>query len=144
MCAMWTLTDGCPGFMKNLFKDLGIAIPPNLRNLDVVMGWPAKAVDMLASRVRMSGFVLPGGNLDAFGIPDIVGGVDDFAGLVDESTTSALIHATAFILTTKGDAARGEPEVVFTVHDAFSATGKWSSARRGLEAGLVVMATDRT
>lgn len=129
--------------MKNLFRDLGIAIPPNLRNLDVVMGWPAKSVDALASRIRMSGVVLPRGNLDAFGIPDLINGVDDFAGLVDEGTMSALIHASAFILTTTGDPARGEPEVVFTVHDAFTATGKWSDARRGLEAGLVVMATDQ-
>ena len=129
--------------MKNLFKDLGIAIPPNLRNLEVVMGWPAKTVDMLASRVRMSGFVLPGGDLDGFGIPDMVSGTGDFAGLVDEATTSALIHATAFILTTPGDPAAGEPEVVFSVHDAFTATGKWSARRRGLEAGLVVLSTDQ-
>lgn len=129
--------------MKNAFRDLGIAIPPALRDLDAVVGWPAKAVDMLAARVRMAGVALPGGDLDRFGIPDLISSVDDFAGMVDEATVSALIHASAFILTTAGNTTAGEPPVVFTVYDGFSATGRWSSARRGLESGLVVADTDR-
>ena len=89
--------------MKHAFRDLRIAIPPMLRDLEAVVGWPAKAVDMLAARVRVAGVALPGGDLDAFGIPEMIGGVDDFAGLVDEATTSALIHASAFVMTTLGD-----------------------------------------
>lgn len=130
--------------MKHAFRDLRIAIPPMLRDLEAVVGWPAKAVDMLAARVRVAGVALPGGDLDAFGIPEMIGGVDDFAGLVDEATTSALIHASAFIMTTLGDSSRGEPPVVFTVHDGFSATGEWSKARRGLETGLVVADVDKS
>lgn len=129
--------------MKHAFRDLGIAIPPALRDLDAVVGWPAKSVDMLAARVRMAGVALPGGDLDAFGIPDLISSVDDFAGMVDEATVSALIHASAFILTSAGNAASGEPPVTFTVYDGFSATGRWSPARRGLRSGLVVSDMDR-
>lgn len=92
--------------MKNLFRDLGIAIPPNLRNLEVAMGWQAKAVDVLARRVRMDAMVLPGGDIDTYGIPTLME-TSDLVGLSDEATVSALIHATAFILTSDPALAQG-------------------------------------
>ena len=38
-------------------KELGISVPPHLRNLEQVVGWPAKAVDSLANRSQFDGFV---------------------------------------------------------------------------------------
>lgn len=127
--------------MKNGFRDLGIAIPPHLRDLEVVMGWPAKAVDALARRVRMDGVALPGASVDEYGLNDLVEEVDLYS-LVDEATTAALIHGCAFVLTRAGDQQGGEPELVVTVHDAFSATGIWNPAIRGLSAALVVLDVD--
>lgn len=46
---------------KNPLKDLGIAIPPMLKNLNAVIGWPAKAVDSLAVRSRFNGCVFSDG-----------------------------------------------------------------------------------
>ena len=42
--------------MRNRIKDLGIAIPGPLKNMSLVVGWPAKAVDCLAIRSRFDGF----------------------------------------------------------------------------------------
>lgn len=118
--------------MQNAFRDLGIAIPPNLRNLEVAMGWPAKAVDQLANRLRFEGFVLPGGDLDPFGV-DEVWTANRMGALVPQATTSALIHGAAFVVTTPGPAGP-----VITVHDAMHATGLWDAAGRELRAALVV------
>ena len=124
--------------MRNLFRDLGIAIPPNLRNLEVAMGWPAKAVDALARRVRLDGFVLPGGDVDAFGIPQIL--ADNRMDVeLPQAMTSSLIHSVAFIATTLGDVAAGEPEVLMSVYDARSATGTWDPVRRRLSSFLGVV-----
>lgn len=122
--------------MHNLFRNMGIAIPANLRNLEVAMGWPAKAVDMLARRVRMSGFVLPGHEIGDFGIPEIVAG-SNLLGFSHQATVSALIHATAFVAVSGG---RGDARI--TVHDANQATGLMGPAGRLAWALLVDEADD--
>jgi hypothetical protein len=127
--------------MKNLFRDLGISIPPGLRNLEVAMGWPAKAVDLLARRIRMDGFVLPGGDVGAWGIPEIWRD-NRMESEAPQAHVSALIHTPAFIATSLGDVASGEPEVLLTVQDASSATGIWDVARRGLKAYVAILAAD--
>lgn len=40
----------------NALKDLGIAIPPPLKSVEVVAGWPAKAVDSMVDRNQLFGF----------------------------------------------------------------------------------------
>ncbi|MBR2065477.1 MAG: hypothetical protein IJ983_00115, partial [Kiritimatiellae bacterium] len=40
---------------KNRLKDFGISTPPKLRNTDVCVCWPKKAVDALAIRSRLDG-----------------------------------------------------------------------------------------
>jgi hypothetical protein len=127
--------------MHNLFRDLGIAIPPQLRRIEVAMGWPAKAVDDLAKRVRHQGFVIPGGDVADWGIPDMWA-ENHMETELPAGITSALIHSPAFIATTLGDIASGEPQVLFTMHDARSATGVWDWTRRSLSSVLLVMSTD--
>src|SRR5690606_23919523 len=56
---------------KQGLRDLGIAIPPQMKTVETVLGWPAKSVDMLARRVVLEGLVLPDGDIDAFGWADI-------------------------------------------------------------------------
>ena len=41
----------------NALKDLGIAIPPPLKTVEVVVGWPAKAVDSMIDRTTLQGFI---------------------------------------------------------------------------------------
>ena len=44
--------------------NLGIALPKDLKNLDVGCNWGQKAVDVLAARSMFDGFVGSGGNTD--------------------------------------------------------------------------------
>ena len=40
---------------KNELKDLGYALPPIAKDIEMVVGWPAKAVEALANRVVLDG-----------------------------------------------------------------------------------------
>lgn len=46
---------------KNTLKSLGIAIPVELEGINVVLGWPYKAVAALAKRCVLTGFATPSG-----------------------------------------------------------------------------------
>lgn len=120
----------------NDLKDLGIAIPPRLRDVEVAMGWPARGVDLLSRRVRLEEFVLPGGDPADYGI-DVIWRDNRLDTTVQMAQTSALISSVAFILTYLGDPSVGEPEVVVTPVDAEHATGLWHPAAGRLGAGLV-------
>lgn len=52
-------------------RDLGIAIPPHLRDLEAAIGWPAMAVDVLGERLAHDGWIIPGERGDR-GIEEIV------------------------------------------------------------------------
>lgn len=47
---------------KNVLKSLGIAIPVELEGINVVLGWPYKAVTALAKRCVLTGFATPSGS----------------------------------------------------------------------------------
>lgn len=126
---------------KSFFKSLGIAVPPNLEMLDAVLGWPAKAVDVLARRIHLEGFVLPGGDVDSLGIPAMWRD-NRMRVEVPQATTSALLHSCAFVATTTGDTAAGEPEILITTLAADVSTGLWDPRRRCLSAGLGILDMD--
>lgn len=125
---------------KNLIKDLGIAIPPEMVNIEMVLGWPAKAVDGLARRNKMDGFVIPGGSSLEMGI-DSMWNANDMDIEAPQAHTSAYIHSCAFVATTKGDVASGEPDVLITTRSAMSGTALWDRRRRRLSAHLAIVDT---
>ena len=126
---------------KNILKDLGIAIPPDMVNLDMVLGWPAKAVDGLARRNRMDGFVIPGGSSADLGI-DAMWNANNMTIEAPQAHTSAYIHSCAFVATTEGDTASGEPAVLITSRSAMFGTGIWDPRRRRLSSFLSIVDTD--
>ncbi|NIL86525.1 hypothetical protein RhoFasGS6_03929 [Rhodococcus fascians] len=128
---------------KYLFKDLGIATPPQLRNFEAVLGWPAKAVDTLARRCNLDDFVLPDASATDFGI-DLLWEDNSLDIESHQAHTSALIHSVVFIATTLGDVQSGEPEVLITARDAMTGTGLWDTRRRALKAALSVVDSDET
>lgn len=126
----------------NTLKDLGIAIPPSLKTVEVVVGWPAKAVDSMSRRTVLEGFTSSsdGGELDA-----LVAQITEDNRLESEAAaahTSALIHSCAFGFVHIGDEAAGEPPVLLTVRSAEDATGTWDRRRRGLVNALSVSDVD--
>jgi hypothetical protein len=126
----------------NVLKDLEIAIPPHLTDLELVLGWPAKAVDVLARRCKLDGFVVPGSDDDPFGVKDLWRGNDMHIEL-PQTLTSALVHSCAFLSVTKGDPDEGEPEVLISSHSALYASGLWDARRRRLRAALTITDMDQ-
>lgn len=126
---------------KNALRDLGISIPPQLKTMEAVLGWPAKSVTALSARCNFDGFVIPGGDQDPFDLGGLL--VDNNMDVeLPQATSSSLIHAVSFLTATPGDAASGEPEVLLLARSAKDATGIWDRRTRSLRAGLSVMDTD--
>ncbi len=123
---------------RNAVRDLGISTPPSMRRVATVLGWPAKAVDVLARRCNLDGFVIPGGNADDLGIPELWA-ANNLDVEAPQAGVSSLIHACAFLVATLGDQEAGEPAVVITARDAMSGTGLRDPRRRTLSAFLSVI-----
>ena len=126
---------------KVLLKDLGISIPPQLRRMDSVLGWPAKTVDVVADRIQFEKFVHPEEGENPFGLDEIVEG-NRFEAEFTQAVSSSLTHACAFVTVSKGDTSVGEPEILWLTRSAYSATGLWDRRRRALSAGLTVTGED--
>lgn len=117
---------------KNATQQLGGQLtPPALRNLGLVLGWPAIAVDTLNRRCTLEGFT---DQLD-LGVDDVFreNWLPTESGQAD---VSSLIHGTAFLVNTLGDTTAGEPEALITSRDALTGTGLWSGRSRRLESFL--------
>ncbi|WP_342800981.1 phage portal protein [Nocardia sp. No.11] len=129
---------------KNVLRSLGVAIPPEIaEKTETVVGWPEKAVEGLAHRIRHDGFVIPGESAEDMGINDMWS-----ANRMDleapQAQISAFIHACAFLATTQGDVQSGEPDVLITARSALSGTGIWDPRRRRLSAALSIVAFDES
>lgn len=126
---------------KNAVRDLGISTPPAFRKIATVLGWSSKAVDILNRRCNLDGFVLPSqvaqDDVDALWRDNWLDSEAPQAGV------SSLIHAAAFLVTTQGDTAAGEPPVLITAKDAMSGTGIWDRRRRSLSSFLSILEVDQ-
>jgi hypothetical protein len=126
---------------RNAVRDLGISTPPNFRRIATVLGWSAKAVDILNRRCKLEGFDVPGLNAADFGW-DELWHANRLAAEAPQAGVSSLIHATAFLVTTLGDTQSGEPPVLITARDALSGTGDWDPRRRALRSFLSIFERD--
>lgn len=124
--------------MKNKVKDLGIAIPDPLKNMSLVVGWPAKAVDCLAVRSRFNGFTFSD-NQD-HGLRDLLE-QNQFTLLYRQAVTDELINSCSFITVSKGG--QNEPDIVLNVYSAVDAAGVWDRRRKRIRAGLTVVDTEK-
>jgi Phage portal protein, SPP1 Gp6-like len=127
---------------KNAWRTLGIAFPPYLANrVAVVLGWSAKAVDVLNRRCRLEGFYVPGMESSSLGV-DALWEDNLLASEASQAGVSSLIHSVSFLVVTQGDTAAGEPPVLIAAKDALSGTGAWDARRRALRSFLSVIDTD--
>lgn len=129
--------------MRNVLKDLEISIPPHMKDVETVFGWAEKAVDLLATRIRLDGFVLADSEVgdDDYGIGEIFR--DNRLRIESgQATRSSLIHSCSFLTASKGDTANGEPEVLVTARSARYATGIWSPRLRRLTSAIAIMDSD--
>lgn len=114
-------------------------VPEQYFKLGVVLGWSAKAVDILARRCNLDSFVWPDGDIKSLGYKEVwddnMFGAESSSGVV-----SSLIHGPAFLINTWGSA--GEPEALIHVKDAMSATGDWNPRSRRLDNLLSIIDRD--
>lgn len=126
---------------KNALLDFGISLPPKMRNIDVVLGWPFKAVNTLGARCQFDRFVSPSGEEDPYGVNALFVESGGDATL-PQAITSALTHAVSFLTVTPGDTSAGEPEVLILPKSAAEATGLWDARTQSLSDGLSILSTD--
>lgn len=118
---------------KNKLKNLAIAVPDSMSAIDEVVGWPQKAVDVLANRVRFDGFVTTDGNdRDPLGLSDALDR-SDFTTILPEAIRSALIHSCSFV-----NVAGSGSDVQLFFCSALYETGIWDAQRHALRAALAI------
>lgn len=122
----------------NALKDLGIAIPPPLKTVEVVVGWPAKAVDSMIDRTILQGFVSTSGSVAMDALLGDLWEANRLAVEAPAAHTSALIHSCAFVFLSRGVVSEGEPEVMVATKSAEDASAIWDQRRRRVKAALSV------
>lgn len=117
---------------KNVLKDFGISIPPQLRDVETVVGWPKKAVDSMAVRCRFDGFTATDDALQA-----TLNAIDSRSRLrvkYRQATESTLIHSCSFA--TVGLDNAGKSRIDF--YSAEDAAARWDDAAGRIAYGMVV------
>lgn len=117
-------------------RDLGISVPPNLRRMEQVIGWPAKAVDALANRSQFDGYVSTDAAVDA-ALASVVAS-NGLKRRYCKAVKSELKHSCAFLAVTARD---GAP--VIGAYPATAAAALWSGSLDRIKAGMVVVDRDR-
>jgi len=126
---------------KRAIRQVGTVIPPQYYRLGIVLGWSAKAVDILARRCNLDGFVWPDGDLGDLGGSD-VWETNNLSAEVSSALVSSLIHGVSFLVNTQGDTDMNEVASLIHVKDALDATGIWNARRRSLDSLVSVVARD--
>lgn len=116
---------------RNRLKDLGISTPPELLNLEVVVGWPNKAVMALATRSRFDGFTAGDEGLQA---------------MLDGINRRSRLH-TKYRQTVEAEGVYGcsfatvgmtEQGARIDMWDAEHATARWDDAKGHIAYGMTV------
>ena len=121
---------------KNRLKDLNISIPPRLKSVEAVVGWPGTAISILEERLDFEGYI----GADTLGLNDIYRNndldVEASLGHID-----SLIYGTSFIVVGKGR--DGEPDPLITIESPKRMTGIYDLRIRRLSSALAVTRDDK-
>ncbi|OBH04517.1 portal protein [Mycobacterium sp. E1747] len=128
---------------RRAINQVGTIIPPQYYKLAIVLGWSAKAVDTLADRCNLDGFVWPDGDLGSVGFQEVYD-KNYFGTEINSAITQSLLHGVSFLINTVGDTSIGEPAGCIHVKDARNATGTWDARGRRLDNLLSVTSRDQS
>ena len=117
---------------KNVLKDFGISIPPQLLNVETVVGWPQKAVDALAVRSRFDGFTA--GDAETQSMLDGIVYRSRLRVKYRQAAQSALIHSCCFATVTVD--ADMQPRI--DLYSAEQAAARWDMAQGRIAYGMVI------
>lgn len=119
------------------FRDLGIALPPQLKRAKTVLGWAMQAVRKPALRTQFEGLRLPGSD-DPFGLDEILAR-NSFALEYGQAVVSAYTHGVSLVTVGKG--APGEVGVQIQAHSAESSAASWDRRNRRIKSAVTVSST---
>lgn len=123
---------------ENPFKDLGIAMPPQLRNAKFYLSWAAMTVRRPSLRVQFDGLHLPGTD-DPFDLGRVFK-ANNFSLEFQQAVTGANKHSVSFMTVAKGD--NGEAPAQIIGHSAESSAGIWNRRKRRMDALLTITDVD--
>lgn len=108
---------------KKRLDNVGFSVPPRMVDFQTPIGWASKAIKVPGSRVRPDGFTLPRESGLLAELDEIF--EDNYLAAVERmAIESSLEHSVAFVFSTPGDEALGEPEVVVAARTALEATAE--------------------
>jgi hypothetical protein len=116
---------------KNKLKDLRISIPPQLTNVETVVGWAGTAVDVLEERLDFEGYL----NGEVLGLNDIFR-ANELDLESSQAHKDALIYGTGFVVVGRGMA--GEADPLITIESPKKMTAVYDSRTRKVSAALLV------
>lgn len=120
---------------KNQVRQVASILPPQYRSLSLVVGWSAKAVDLLARRCNLDGFTWTSGDLAALGAGE-VWRENALGAQTNQGIVSSLIHSATIVTTSVG--VEGEPDALMQYHSALDSTGVWDARTQRLSSALIV------
>lgn len=121
---------------RNKLHDLGYSLPPIAKDVEIVVGWPEKAIEGLANRVVLDGITTQDGSDLSKQVSDLLD-ANDLAQTAENAHTDALVHSCSFIAALQGEPDRGEPAAIIQEFPADIATGTWDSRIHGLTEALL-------
>lgn len=113
---------------EQLVRDLGISVPPQLKGLHTVIGWPRIGVEALEARLDLEAFRWADGG-DSSDLADIVEAND----LLDESSlahTDALIYGREYLAVGSGDCGTDDCPPLISVESPLDMTLLWDARIR--------------
>lgn len=121
---------------EQAFKDLGIALPPQLKRANHVLGWATQAVRKPAMRSQFEGLRLPGSD-DPFELSETFS-QNNFDLGFSQAILGAYTHGVSLVTVTPGESALGEPGVLIHSHSADESSMLWDGSHRRLAAAMTV------
>ena len=124
--------------MHNDLVDLGISIPPKLKNLSAACGWGKKCVDVMVEHSKFDGFTTL--NEEAQSTLDRICRRNSLRALYRKATTSALEQCFALYFVSKDESDRAR----VTAYPARVCGCTWDDAHGCLEAALFVVSMKKS
>lgn len=126
---------------RNELKDIGYSLPPIAKDIEIVVGWPEKAIQALANRVVLDGITTSDGSELNSRVSDLMD-ANDLRNTASSAHTDALVHSCSFLAVLSGDTSIGESEAIIQEFTADTATGEWDKRRHGLQSALLFDVND--
>lgn len=115
-------------------RNIGLAVPQSMVNVDVVLGWPEIVVDALDERLDWQGWSSPDG--DVSGLMQVFRD-NQLGHEFDKAKLDSLVTGVGFIEVTAGDVDAGESPVIANAVSSMDATFVWDERRNRVASGLV-------